>query len=140
MDQLEGRHCKDTQKCWPFYIGAPKGPFSQGLRENPGKAERENNTNERVYCDNRLNVGGGVRAVFKKRQKKEAFKAANCFKINRKRSANSYTVYVKNYMLADHSSVYGQGTHIFLHNLRICNFFRTFLFLNVPSSSFSVYM
>jgi hypothetical protein len=31
LDQLEGRHCKDTQKCWPFYIGAPKGPFLQGL-------------------------------------------------------------------------------------------------------------
>jgi hypothetical protein len=33
LDQLEGRHCKDTQKCWPFCIGAPKGPFLQGLRE-----------------------------------------------------------------------------------------------------------
>jgi hypothetical protein len=32
MDQLEGRHCKDTQKCWPFCKGAPKGPFLQGLR------------------------------------------------------------------------------------------------------------
>jgi hypothetical protein len=31
LDQLEGRHCKDTQKCWPFCIGAPKGPFLQGL-------------------------------------------------------------------------------------------------------------
>jgi hypothetical protein len=35
---------------------------------------------------------GGVRADIRKhkRQKKEALKAANCFKINRKRSANSY--------------------------------------------------
>ncbi len=32
MDQLEGRHCKNTQKCWLFCIGAPKGPFLQGLR------------------------------------------------------------------------------------------------------------
>ncbi len=27
-----GGHCKDTQKCWPFCIGAPKGPFLQGLK------------------------------------------------------------------------------------------------------------
>ncbi len=31
LDQLERRYCKDTQKCWLFCIGAPEGPFWQGL-------------------------------------------------------------------------------------------------------------
>ncbi len=49
--------------------------------------------------------GGGVTAELNKhkRQKTEAFEASNCFKLIER--GRQTAIYVKNYMLADHSSI-----------------------------------